>query len=477
MKELENLIERILLRINTNLRELDFKVDDFVRRQVSPARLNRFYAFYGLTADHPLYFYFNNSSLDGSYFLGKCSVSHSILYKSDIRGDELKSKGEIFNYEGIKIPVHDDEIIKIKDSLLVKTLVHNFSHDPESLEEFTIQNTASMPYANIHGAPVEGSFLGAFSTIDLTTVHDCVIGEYAYVQVGELSHANIKPGQVWVRAGDDFEFKYQYPARVLQKYLIQQPGREPEGILMDFVESRKEEFSEIFETVQSSIPIPGPKGSYLSRYAVVKGDTSVGQNVLAVERAYLENAWLGKGANVQENCYIIASRLEGLNVTAHGGKIIDARLGEKVFVGFNSFLRGNGAYSLEIGPGCIVMPHTIIDAGEPVTIPKECLVWGYIQNQKDLNDHIIPLDELSRVEGEIKIGRMRFKGGGSLFVKVFKERIEHILEANGAYYGGLRKDRGHAQKNRITAYNNIRPYPAGPLKGIYPSMEIIQPIF
>ena len=134
-------------------------------------------------------------------------MDYSVLYKSDIRGDELKSKGQVFSNKGLEIPLHDDEVIHIKDSFLIKTLVHSFSHDPENLEEFLIQNTASLHYANIHGSTVEGCFLAPFATVDLTTVHDCVIGDFAYVQVGELSHRLVEPGTIWVRNGETFDFR------------------------------------------------------------------------------------------------------------------------------------------------------------------------------------------------------------------------------------------------------------------------------
>ncbi|HBD07128.1 MAG TPA: transferase, partial [Syntrophobacteraceae bacterium] len=75
---------------------------------------------------------------------------------------------DVLPHQGLQIQLHDDEVIHIKDSYLVKTLVHSHSHDPESPEEFFIQNTLSLHYANIHGAPVEGCFIGPFSTVDLT---------------------------------------------------------------------------------------------------------------------------------------------------------------------------------------------------------------------------------------------------------------------------------------------------------------------
>ena len=147
-------------------------------------QFGKFYAFYGLTSHHPLYFRFNHSSLAGSYFLGKCMVDYSVLYKSDIRGDELKSQGDTPSLPGSGNPLHDDEVIHIKDSFLLKTLVHSYSHDPENLEEFLIQNTVAMNYANIHGSTVEGCFLAPFSTVDLTTLHDCVIGTFCLCSGG-----------------------------------------------------------------------------------------------------------------------------------------------------------------------------------------------------------------------------------------------------------------------------------------------------
>ncbi len=93
MKELEKLLDRIVQRININLRELDYDVTPFIKNLVSLNQMVKFYAFYGITPHHPLNFEFRHSSLAGSYFLGKCRTINSMLYKSDIRGDELKHKG------------------------------------------------------------------------------------------------------------------------------------------------------------------------------------------------------------------------------------------------------------------------------------------------------------------------------------------------------------------------------------------------
>lgn len=471
MKELEKLIERVINRININLREPAFDAGPYLRGLVPLRQFSRFYAFYALTPHHPLHFRFHGSSLGGSYFLGKCMVDHAVLYKSDIRGDELKCRGDVYSYGGLEIPLHDDEVIHIKDSYLVKTLVHNYSHDPENLEEFLICNTASLHYANIHGSTVEGCFMGPYSTVDLTTLHDCVIGAFAYVQVGEMSHEFVPEGEIRIKGGNRFSFTYRFDGDLLKTYISMEPGRVPQGILMDFMEDRKAEFQRIFEVVHLKAPVPIPAGSSVSRYAVVKGDTHIDTNVLVAQRAYLEDAWLGKGANAQENCCIIQSRLEGEDVTAHGGKLVRAHLGRKVFVGFNSFLRGMEGAPLAVGENSVVMPHTIIDLQEPLEIPPNHLVWGLIRNRQDLETHSIGLEAFSKISGRHELGRMCFEGEGAAFVDGFRHRIDHILEANGAYFDG-RSNRGHAQKDQDISFNMIQPYPKGRLKGLYPTIDI-----
>ena len=91
MKELEKLLDRIIQRINIDLRELGYDVSPSIKNLIPLNQMVKFYAFYGITPNHPLDFQFRHSSLAGSYFLGKCRVTNSILYKSDIRGDELKA--------------------------------------------------------------------------------------------------------------------------------------------------------------------------------------------------------------------------------------------------------------------------------------------------------------------------------------------------------------------------------------------------
>jgi carbonic anhydrase/acetyltransferase-like protein (isoleucine patch superfamily) len=298
-----------------------------------------------------------------------------------------------------------------------------------------------------------------------------VIGAYAYVQSGELSHRKVEPGRVWISAGDKFDFSYSFPPEALARYVRLEPGNLPQGVFMDFVEARKEDFQSVFDSVHSVPPIEVPPGASVSRYALIKDGSSVGENVLVAQRAYLEDAHLGKGANAQENCYIIHSVLEGYNVTAHGGKIIHARLGEKGFVGFNAFLRGSPECPLRIGGKSIVMPHTVIDLQEPLEIPAGRLVWGYIRDRKDLESHSLALEELMKVNGRLELGSMVFHGSGAEFVDAFQRRIEHILEDNGAYFDESGK-MGHAQRGQRISFNTIQPYPEGTMKGIYPTIEI-----
>ncbi len=470
MKHMQALVDRAIRRVNNHLREFNFDVEPYARPVVSFRQFLKFYAFYGITAHHPIHFHFGHSSVAGSYFLGKCRVDHSILYKSDIRGDELKSRGDTVRVGDRHAILRDDETIRIQHSLLVKTLVHNYNHDIENPEEFPICQTFSAPYANIHGSAMVGCFLGPFATADLTTVHDCIIGAFAYVQTGELQHTNVAPGTVWIKT-PSFEFTYRFPPQDLAVYIRHPLGEAPRGLLIDFVEHREAAFQPLFDKVHLEIPAAGHSRSALSRYAVTLKKVRLGDNVLVAQRAYLENARLGSGSNAQESCYIVDSHLEGLNVTAHGGKVVHAKLGIKVFVGFNSFLCGKPQCPLTIGANTIVLPHTIIDLQEPLEIPSHHLVWGLIRNRQDLAHNSLPQKQLTQVEGDLEIGRMCFRGLGRSFVEGFRQRIEHILEANGAYYDG-KGLRGHAQKGQNISFNIIQPYTRGPLRGLYPTIDI-----
>ena len=473
MKELEKLLDRIIQRVNINLREIEYDVNPLVRNLIPPNQMTKFYAFYGITPHHPLNFQFKHSNLSGSYFLGKCSVTNSLLYKSDIRGDELKQKADLFQYQEFEIPVAEDEEIEISDSFLIKTLVHNFSHDPETLERFFVRDTISTHYANIHGSPSDGCFLGPFSTVDLTTIQDCLVGAFSYIQAGEVSHLNIEPGTVWVRNPETFNFLYRFPPQRLSNYIYFAAGRSPQGVFIDFVEDRKEAFQRVFNVVNLEPSVPVPNSASLDRFAVIKPKTHISENVLISQRAYLQNAWLGKGANAQEHSYIINSRLEGNDITAHGAKIIEADLGKDVFVGFNCFLRGRPASRLTIGRDSIIMPHTIIDVRKPLKIPAGHLVWGLVTNKKDLERNSMPLKDFAKIDTRFSKGDLVFEGSGGEFVTTFKERIQHILEANGAFFNG-HSNKGHAQRNQNISFNTIQPYPRGEKEGLYPTI-IIRP--
>jgi carbonic anhydrase/acetyltransferase-like protein (isoleucine patch superfamily) len=475
MNALEKLFIRIVQRVNINLREQEFDAKPYVWDLIPKEQMTKFYAFYGISPDHPLNLQFKHAGLAGSYFLGQCRVMNSLLYKCDVRGDELKRKGDKFQFKNFTIPILQDEEIFIDDSALVKTLVHNYSHDPETPERFTIQDTISTHYANIHGSPSDGCFLGPFSTVDLTTMRDSVIGTFSYVQAGEISHLNVDPGTVWVNSPHSFNFLYRYPLEKLKKYIYFEAGKQPQGILMDFVESRKQDFQRVFDVVNIDPPANIPATASLDRYAVVNPVVEIGENVLVSQRAYLENSVLGKGANAQENFFIINSWLEGNNVTAHGAKIIEADMGADVFVGFNSFLRGKADNRLAIGSDCIVMPHTIIDITAPLTIPPGHLVWGLIKNKDDLESNSMPISELSQIKTSFSKGSMFFEGSGADFVSAFKGRIHHILEANGAFYNKDDKTgQGHAQRNQNMSFNTIQPYPRGEHEGLFPTI-MIQP--
>jgi carbonic anhydrase/acetyltransferase-like protein (isoleucine patch superfamily) len=304
-------------------------------------------------------------------------------------------------------------------------------------------------------------------------MNDCVIGAFSYVQAGEINHLHIKPGTVWVRNLDNFNFWYQYPLDKLSHYIHFTAGKPPQGLFMDFVEKHKKAFQRVFETVNIDPSVTVPSNASLDRYAVIKPKTLISDNVLVAQRAFLQNAWMGVGANAQENCYIINSRLEGFNVTAHGAKIIETDLGQNIFVGFNSFLRGRSKSRLSIGKECIIMPHTIIDIKEPLTMPPGHLVWGLVTCPADLETNSISLKELTKIKEGFSRGSMFFEGTGASFVTALRERIHHILEANGAFYNGT-KDRGHAQKNQNISFNLIQPYPEGELKGLFPTI-IIRP--
>jgi len=468
MNQLQRLSDRIISRVKINLEEFEFDTEPFVSNALDHEKMLEFYAFYGITSRHPLYFNFKNSNIAGSYFLGKCYVERSAIYKSDVRGDELKRKGDSI-ISAKNLPLVEDEMISILDSLLYKTLVHSNSHNPESPELFSIRNTISAHYANIHGSTLEGCFIGPFATVDLMNLHSCIVGEFSYVQVGELFHRKIDPGTVWIKS-PHFEFKYKFKNTILDNFVGVDDAHQPRGVIYDFVRARDQDFEKLFEVMHLE-PFEVPDTSAVNRYARIKGKTRIGENVLVAQRAFLHNATLGDGSNAQENSYIIDSVLEGNCITAHGGKIIYADVGQECFVGFNSFLNGRPDARIQIGEGCIIMPHTIISANMPIQIPNEHLVWGYIQSPEDLATNTISLDALAEVRESITVGKMTFSGKGSVFIGSFKDRLKKILKDNGALYKDG-ENRGHAQDDQNISYNIIQPYPTGEKKGLYPSIRI-----
>ena len=472
MNELIKLYQRIVQRVNINLRELKFDIKPYAQHLIAIEQMKSFYAFYGITTDHPLDLHFEHSALAGSYFLGKCKIKNSILYKSDIRGDELKRQGDHFKSNIFEIILTKDELIDIQDSALIKTLVHNFSHDPETPERFFIKDTLSMDYANIHGSPTDGSFLGPFATVDLTTMRDCVIGSYSYIQAGEISHLSVDPGTVWINNPGKFNFLYKFPKERLEEYITLSSDKVPLGKLIDFIEERKDKFQRVFDSANLEEMSKVPKTSSLDRYAVILPAFKIDENVLISQRAYIENTSLGKGANAQENCFIINSTLEGYNVSAHGSKIFEAELKTGVFTGFNSFLFGKPDARITVGEHSIIMPHTIIDVDEPLEIPPHHFIWGLIRNKEELETNSVSLEIMaSQREGFTK-GRMHFEGNGNLLVQAFKDRIQHILEANGAFFDEG-KNSGHAQRNQKLSLNTIQPFQFGEVEGMYPTIRIL----
>ncbi|SDO62988.1 transferase [Desulforhopalus singaporensis] len=471
MSELIKLYQRIVQRVNINLRELNFDVNPYAEHLIAMEQMRSFYAFYGITTDHPLDLHFEHSALAGSYFLGKCKVKNSILYKTDVRGDELKRKDEVRKFQNFTLTLKNDEIIDIEDCILIKTLIHNFSHDPETPERFFIGDTLSMDYANIHGAPTNGCFLGPFATVDLTRMRDCAIGAYSYIQAREISHTQTDPGTVWIYSPGDFNFLYKYPQEALAEYIRLSTDMVPLGKLIDFIEEREENFGRVFDAANLDTVDSIPDTSSLDRYAVILPTFSIGENVLISQRAYIENSSLGKGANAQENCIIVDSILDGYNVSAHGAKIYHAHLQQGVFTGFNSFICGSADNPVTIGKDSIVMPHTIIDAEEKLEIPDEHIVWGLVRNRRELATNCISLEKLADIRGGISLGNMHFEGNGKLLVQAFKDRIHHILEVNGAFFSDNKND-GHAQRNQKLSLNTIQPFQFGEMEGMYPSIRI-----
>jgi len=471
VKKLDALFDHISSRVNVNLKPMGIDVEPLLKNTTPRESHLLYYAFYALTTDHPLSFKFTNSNLAGTYFLGKTEVDRSVLYKSDVRGDELKSKGDVVEFNGVKTTLFYDEVIRITNSFLMKTLVHNHSKNPETPEVFRILNTVAMHYSNIHGTTTEGVYLGPFATADLSIMHNCVVGAFSYVQAGDLSRLTIEPGRVWVKAEGLFEFNYVYPEGVVEKYVSLDENGNLTGDFIDYVDEFKEDFVPIYSSVTPDAVEEIGEGAYVSPYAVIKGNCTIGKNALIAQRSHVENSEIGEGSNAQENCYIKNSVYEGFNVTAHGGKVIHTRNGMNVFIGFNSFVHGTESCPITIGRDSIVMPHTIIDAEEPIIIPENSAVWGHVTKQADLATQSVNLDDLAKAT-DVTLGNATFKGDGKAFVDAFRHRIEHIQEENGAHFDGADETRGHSQKTQDACFNILQPFQSGPDKGMYPTMTI-----
>ncbi|MFW5498707.1 MULTISPECIES: transferase [unclassified Maridesulfovibrio] len=471
MKRIKKLINHIISRVNVNLRPMGLDVEQVVKSTIDYGKLTEAYAYYALSIDHPIYFRFRESNLGGSYFLGKCDVDRSIVLRSDIRGDELKTAGTKVSFGGVTTELYRDEVIMVVNSFLFKTLVHNHSRNPEIPELFRIQNTVSMHYANIHGTTTEGAYLGAFATADLSELHNCILGNYCYVQAGDLSKVCIDPGRIWIKADNKYEFDYRYPQATLERYISWDQDGELVGLFADFLKGRRSDFLPVYDSLAKTFPVWVPENAFVSRYAVVKGDCVIGGNCLVAQRAYIENSVLGTGSNAQENSFIVDSRFAGLVVVAHGGKLVHSNIGEKVFIGFNSFLHGTKENQVSIGAGSIVMPHTIIHASEPIDIPDETIVWGYVTKQSDLETQSMSLDAFSKGKA-FNIGDMSFYGDGAAFIRDFQNRIEHILVENGARYDGNSESRGHAQRTQYVSYNLFQPYLSGEKQGMFPTIIV-----
>jgi hypothetical protein len=107
----------------------------------------------------------------------------------------------------------------------------------------------------------------------------------------------------------------------------------------------------------------------------------------------------------------------------------------------------------------------------PLEIPPEHMVWGLVRNKAELAENSISLEKLSEIKSIYSQGKMCFEGNGAMFVEAFKERIHHILHANGAFYKNW-EHAGHAQKNQRLSLNTIQPFQFGVKEGMYPNIKI-----
>ena len=63
MRQLQQLNDRIISRVNVTLEGFNFKTNGFVTDTMDFEKMLKFYAFYGITSRHPIYFHFKNSNI------------------------------------------------------------------------------------------------------------------------------------------------------------------------------------------------------------------------------------------------------------------------------------------------------------------------------------------------------------------------------------------------------------------------------
>lgn len=473
MKKLRTLISAIIDRVNVNLRNPFVDLAPMVEGVVPLDWFAGSDARYAMAFGHPLFYHFSSSALAGTSFMGRCIVDHSVLYRCNVRGEGLRSRNDAFSYRGSQVPLDHDEVIRINDSYLIRTLVHGHSSDPERPEELQVRNTLSLPYAGIESSHVQGSLLLPFSTVEMTALHDCVIGPYAYVQAEALRHRSIDEGVVSIQSEGGFDFTYRFPAEVVRRYIRMEAGGSPQGIFVDFAAERERELQE--GSCGSDRDRRGdiPSGAYLSRCAALRGEVAVSADSFTGEGAYLRDARLEQRAQARENCSVIHSALGERSIAAQGSRIIHARLGKNTFVGPNSFLRGLADFPLSVGSGCLFAPHTIVDLEAPLAIPANTVVWGYIRNEQDLASNSMPIEDFSRIEKSAAVGLMRFEGSGARFIDSFRERIDQIVKLGACQADpGANDPQGAARARGSVSFHVIQPYPLGEYKGLCPTMEI-----
>ncbi len=49
------------------------------------------------------------------------------------------------------------------------------------------------------------------------------------------------------------------------------------------------------------------------------------------------------------------------------------------------------------------------------------------------------IDNFSKIDDGLIQGNLSYEGSGASFVTAFRDRIQHILEANGAFFNGSEK--------------------------------------